>query len=200
MTAAILCWTPMLAEVSSEFGAICLSVCLSVCMYVCMYVCPFTTQNCRIRLSVFCYCTLDISWTVSYEITLICLCRSICPSVLPSISLSIHLSPNFLKRRSLIFCVIAHDDCWPWYLVTNKANFFLKKLAAQISVIWAQNLCLMFFNNFFIFYQMIALQKLWKMFFILSKNLFPFSRYSNFCIFIFPSFSLSVLTLELDSR
>ena len=130
MTAAILCWTPMLAEVSSEFGAICLSVCLSVCMYVCMYVCPFTTQNCRIRLSVFCHCTLDISWTVSYEITLICLCRSICPSVLPSISLSIHLSPNFLKRRSLIFCVIAHDDCWPWYLVTNKANFFFKKIGS----------------------------------------------------------------------
>ena len=46
------------------------------------------------------------------------------PSVLPSVSLSIHLSPNFLKRRSLIFSVIAYDDCWPWYLVTDKANFF----------------------------------------------------------------------------
>ena len=30
-------------------------------------------------------------------------------------------------------------------------------------------------------------QKLWKMFFISSKKLFPFSRYSNFCRF-FPSF------------
>ena len=36
--------------------------------------------------------------------------------------------------------------------------------------------------------QMIALQKLRKMFFILSKKLFSFSRYSNLCIFVFPSF------------
>ena len=34
---------------------------------------------------------------------------------------------------------------------------------------------------------MIALQKLWKMFFISSKKLFSFSRYSNFCNF-FPYF------------
>ena len=39
----------------------------------------------------------------------------------------------------------------------------------------------------FVFYQIIALQKLWKMFFISSKKLFSFSRYSHFCIF-FPSF------------
>ena len=37
--------------------------------------------------------------------------------------------------------------------------------------------------------QMLALQKLWKMFFISSKKLFSFSRYSSFCIFVFPSFS-----------
>ena len=36
---------------------------------------------------------------------------------------------------------------------------------------------------------MVALQKLWKMFFISSKKLFSFSRYSNFCISTFPSFS-----------
>ena len=46
-----------------------------------------------------------------------------------------------------------------------------------------------FFSNFF-FHQMIALQKLWKMFFISSKKLFSFSRCSNFCISIFSSFSL----------
>ena len=34
---------------------------------------------------------------------------------------------------------------------------------------------------------MIALPKLWKMFFISSKKLFSFSRYSSFCSF-FPSF------------
>ena len=39
------------------------------------------------------------------------------------------------------------------------------------------------FHQIFIFHQ-----KLWKMFFISSKKLFSFSKYSNFCIFIFPSF------------
>ena len=38
--------------------------------------------------------------------------------------------------------------------------------------------------------QMIALQKLWKNF-ISSKKLFAFSRYSNFYISVFPSFSAS---------
>ena len=37
--------------------------------------------------------------------------------------------------------------------------------------------CLLFF------YQMIGLQKLWKMCFISSKKLFSFSRYSDFCNF-----------------
>ena len=44
------------------------------------------------------------------------------------------------------------------------------------------------FYPFFFSHQVIALQKLWKMFFISSEKLFPFSRYSNFCNF-FPSFS-----------
>ena len=35
---------------------------------------------------------------------------------------------------------------------------------------------------------MIALQKLWKMFFISSRKLFSFLRYLNFCIFVFPLF------------
>ena len=41
----------------------------------------------------------------------------------------------------------------------------------------------------FISLQMRALQKLWKILFISSKKLSSFSRYSNFCISIFPSFS-----------
>ena len=41
------------------------------------------------------------------------------------------------------------------------------------------------FYQVFISHQMIALQKLWKMFFISSKKLFSFSRYSNF---VFRSF------------
>ena len=49
--------------------------------------------------------------------------------------------------------------------------------------------CVLYFYQIFIFNQMIALPKLWKMFFISSKKLFSFSRYSNFCICVFPSFS-----------
>ena len=45
-------------------------------------------------------------------------------------------------------------------------------------------------HNFFIkclfFHQMIAHQKLWKMFFTSSKKLFSFSRYSSFVIFSLP--------------
>ena len=41
----------------------------------------------------------------------------------------------------------------------------------------------------FIFHQMIALQKLWRIFYISSKKHFLVSRYSNFCISVFPSFS-----------
>ena len=52
------------------------------------------------------------------------------------------------------------------------------------------------FYQIFIYHQMIALQKIWKMFFISSKKLFSFSRYSSFCIFIFPSFSLSAIALS----
>ena len=44
------------------------------------------------------------------------------------------------------------------------------------------------FYQIFIFHQIIALQKLWKKSFISSKKLFSFSRYSNYWIFIFPSF------------
>ena len=57
------------------------------------------------------------------------------------------------------------------------------------------------FYQIFLFYQMIALQKLWKMFFISSKKLFSFLRYSNFSIFVFPSlFSMPATALKVDSR
>ena len=42
------------------------------------------------------------------------------------------------------------------------------------------------FYQIFVFHQMIAHQKLWKVFFISSKKLFSFSRYSNFCNFSLP--------------
>ena len=44
------------------------------------------------------------------------------------------------------------------------------------------------FCQIFMFHQIIALQKLWKIIFISSKKLFSFLRYINFCIFFFPSF------------
>ena len=44
------------------------------------------------------------------------------------------------------------------------------------------------FYQIFIYHQAIALQNIWKMFFISYKKLFSFSRYSSFCIFVFPSF------------
>ena len=46
------------------------------------------------------------------------------------------------------------------------------------------------FFKVFIFHQMIALQKLWKMFLISSKKLFSLFRYLKFCIFLFPCFFL----------
>ena len=54
---------------------------------------------------------------------------------------------------------------------------------------------------FLFFQQMAVLQKLRKMLFISSKKLFSFLRYSNFCIFILPSFfPLSAIALEDDRR
>ena len=44
------------------------------------------------------------------------------------------------------------------------------------------------FCKIFISHQLIAFQKLWKMFFISSKKLFLFSRYSDFSISVFPSY------------
>ena len=45
---------------------------------------------------------------------------------------------------------------------------------------------LLFFISFLFFHQMIAFQKLEKMFFISSKKLFTFLRCSNICIFSLP--------------
>ena len=48
-------------------------------------------------------------------------------------------------------------------------------------------MCPLFFIKFLFFHQMMALPKLWKVFFISSKKFFLFSRYSKFCNFL-PSF------------
>ena len=51
-----------------------------------------------------------------------------------------------------------------------------------------------------IFHQSDSPSKTMKMYFISSKTLLPFLRYSNFCIFVFPSFFTSAIALEGDSR
>ena len=57
-----------------------------------------------------------------------------------------------------------------------------------LSNIWSSKLVSTIFYQISVFHQMTALQKLWKMFFILCKKLFLFLRYSNFCISVFLSF------------
>ena len=67
-----------------------------------------------------------------------------------------------------------------------------KKIRAFLSPYLPVNLfkaCVRYFLTNFYYSLMIVLQKLWNMFFISSKKLFSFSRYSSFCISIFPSFS-----------
>ena len=44
------------------------------------------------------------------------------------------------------------------------------------------------FYEISIIHQMVTLQKPWEMFFISSKKLFSFTRYSMFCISVFPFF------------
>ena len=61
-------------------------------------------------------------------------------------------------------------------------------------------MCPIFFIKFLFFDQMIALQKQWKIFFILSKKFFSFSRYSNCCNFSpsFPHFPDSKGQMEVE--
>ena len=76
---------------------------------------------------------------------------------------------EILNRKIHFLCSVNSLQC---FLCTE---FSLK----LVSVIFCQ---------IFIFRQMIAIQKIWKMFFISSKKLFSFSRYSNFVILSSPLF------------
>ena len=78
----------------------------------------------------------------------------------------------------------------------TKTRFASSVMKNRIFLFWAKmtwyiklEACVRFFYQIFISPQMIVLQKLWKMFFISSKKLFLFSRYSHFCISIFLSLS-----------
>ena len=81
--------------------------------------------------------------------------------------------------KFFFWCCIRYFMVWFFVWYTDKSLFIffvILKLAFAI------------FHHYFIFNQMIALQKLRKMF-ISSKKLFLFSRYSSLCISVFPSFS-----------
>ena len=59
-------------------------------------------------------------------------------------------------------------------------------------------MCPLFFIKSLFFHQMIALQKLWKMFFISSKKLFFLFKFLYFCRLLF--FSLSTIALQVDQK
>ena len=71
-------------------------------------------------------------------------------------------------------------------LISNQNLNYLSQYQIRIVYLsWKLKLVSAMFYQNFIFHQMIPLQKLWKMFFISSKKLFLFSRYSDFWIFIY---------------
>ena len=77
------------------------------------------------------------------------------------------------------------------FTINNKFSFvdrFQFQSSSLDSLVKNLKLVSTIFHQIFIFHQITALQKLWKMFFISSKNLFSFLGYLNFCIFVFPSF------------
>ena len=102
-------------------------------------------------------------------------------------------------------CMIYFQTAWCKNLgcAKSKANFIPCHILKDFIYFLEKDskACVRFFYQIFIFHQMIALQKLWKMFFISSKNLF---RSCNIQIFVYLSyplfFSLSAIALKVDSR
>ena len=86
---------------------------------------------------------------------------------------------NF-QRLKIFWVTLLFFFCWVYISETVSKIIDGKMYLKLVSAI---------FYEILILHQMIVLQKLWKMFFISSKKLFSFSRYSNFCISTFPSFS-----------
>ena len=99
-----------------------------------------------------------------------------------------------MQLSSNIVCTHLQDWCNQSMQLSSKYSLhtFSKMMLQLVSAI---------FYQIFVFHQIIALQKLWKMFFISSNKLFSFLRYSNFCICIFLSFSpLSTIVEDVDPR
>ena len=103
----------------------------------------------------------------------------------------------------IMWCTISHHKVNPfeyilfWVFVAGcsrqnfqscnslKLSLILVKIGSFGKAIWTPLIvkaCVCYFISIF-FHQIIALQKLWKLFFFSSRMLFSFSRYSNVCIF-----------------
>ena len=75
---------------------------------------------------------------------------SVCLSGLLSIDLSVHPSITKFSKDQIIsfFWYYTHDDSWPWYLVTDRARFFLKKLCGpKLSPLALKTVLLTFLVN-----------------------------------------------------
>ena len=96
-------------------------------------------------------------------------------------------SPQSLLAATKIYILIfnlTHS------LISLVASFHFPQWKIFFPIHWQiLKACVPYFDQILFFHQMIALQKLWKMLFSSSKKLFSFSRYSNFFIFVLPSFS-----------
>ena len=101
-----------------------------------------------------------------------------------------HISHVFLSDKHVTI------ELFIIYIYIFKIGYMPLKLQRQIwdilqgvsslGVYFLKLVSAIFYQNS-IFHQMEARQNLWQMFFISSKKLFLFSRYSNFCLF-FPYF------------
>ena len=111
-------------------------------------------------------------------------------------------SANVFRCCRFLFCyvsswqsIILHFCFWP---ISNSMKWpyyqqFLNQIILKHTILW--NLALPVFQVV-----MIALKKLWKMFFILPKKLFLFLRYSNFYSFFlsFPHIPGSKGQMEVE--
>ena len=115
-------------------------------------------------------------WYVSSDVSRVFLGRTVHASNPPRRHHVCHWAEKFSK-------FVPPDTLKMHSLALPVLDFFLKHFPNYLKLVSA------IFYQIFISHQMIALQKLWKMFFISSKKLFSLSRYSNFCISVFPSIS-----------
>ena len=114
------------------------------------------------------------------------------PSLLCQFSAIILFLCLFDEEKSslkLFFCILQKGST----MINPAGNYMFevndKNTRTRCQICSKLKLVSAIFYQIFISHQMIALQKLRRMLFISSKKLFFFSRYSNFRISIFPSFS-----------